>query len=84
MILIASGVIVSLAAILTIVRIVRGPDFANRVIAFELFSFICICAIAILTVTLGQSVYLDVILIWAMISFLGTVGFSRYLETRGD
>ncbi len=72
--------ILGLAAILGLVRLVRGPSLADRVVAVELLGTIAIGMIAAAAVVSGASALLDVALIVALVAFLGTVAFARYIE----
>jgi multicomponent Na+:H+ antiporter subunit F len=73
-----------LAAILGLVRLARGPSRADRVVALELLSTIAIGLVAAAAVVAGTSALLDVALILALVSFLGTVAFARYIEGGGE
>jgi len=68
------------AAVLTLVRLARGPSVADRVVALELLGTIAIGMIAAAAVVAGASALLDVALIVALVAFLGTVAFARYIE----
>jgi len=76
--------LVGVAVLLTLVRLVRGPDLANRVVAVDLLSALGIGIAGAAAVTSDDPVYLDVALVLALITFLGTVGFARYAEQGGD
>jgi len=71
------------AAVLTLVRLARGPSIADRVVALELLGTIAIGMIAAAAVVSGASALLDVALIVALVAFLGTVAFARYIEGGG-
>ncbi len=67
-------------------RMVRGPSLPDRVVAFDLVSIQVvgiICATAILT---GRPLFLDAAIVLALLAFLATVAFARYIErqARGD
>jgi multicomponent Na+:H+ antiporter subunit F len=81
--LIATGIaftILALAACLAGWRLMRGPTLPDRVIALDLVSVIVISMVVLATLVTGDPVYFDVAIVLALISFLGTVAFSRYLE----
>jgi multicomponent Na+:H+ antiporter subunit F len=73
-----------LAVLLTVVRLLRGPDLPNRVVALDLLSALGVGIAAAGAVVTGDDVYLDVALILALITFLGTVAFARYAEQGGE
>jgi multicomponent Na+:H+ antiporter subunit F len=72
------------AVLLVFVRIVRGPDIANRVVAVDLLSGLGVGIAGATAVLSGDPAYLDVALVLALISFLGTVAFARYAERGGE
>jgi multicomponent Na+:H+ antiporter subunit F len=68
------------ALLLTLVRIVGGPSAPDRVVALDLLTVVVIGMIAAYEVATNQPVYVDVAITLALISFLGTVAFARYVE----
>jgi multicomponent Na+:H+ antiporter subunit F len=72
------------SVLLVIVRLVRGPDLANRVVALDLLSILGVGIASAAAVVSGDAVYLDVALILALIAFVSTVAFARYAEEGGD
>jgi multicomponent Na+:H+ antiporter subunit F len=76
--------LVGAAVLLAFVRLVRGPDVANRVVAVDLLSALGVGIAGVAAVASDDAVYLDVALVLALIAFLGTVGFARYAEQGGD
>lgn len=71
-----------LAIFLAFVRLVRGPSLPDRVVALDLIAILAVGIIAAYDVATRQTVFLDVAIVLALISFLGTVAFARYLEER--
>jgi len=80
----AALALVGAAVLLAFVRLVRGPDLANRVVAVDLLSALGVGVAGVAAVASDDPVYLDVALVLALIAFLGTVGFARYAEKGGD
>lgn len=82
----ASAALLLLAAgmVLALARLVRGPSLPDRVVALDLMSTITVGIIAVHSVLSGETVYLDAAVILALIAFLGTVAFARYLAMRGN
>jgi multicomponent Na+:H+ antiporter subunit F len=73
-------IVLHLALLLAFVRIVRGPSLPDRVVALDLSGSLVVGIIAVYAIRSGQPVFLDVAITLALISFLGTVAFARYLE----
>ena len=64
-------------------RIMKGPTAFDRVIALDLMGGICLCLIVLLAVFFEQMVLLEAAFGISLVSFLGTVAFSRYLGRKG-
>ena len=71
--MLAAVVILAVLIMFSIVRSVRGPRIADRIIAVNMIGTMVIMIIAILSVYLDENYLVDICLIYAMISFLGVV-----------
>ena len=65
---------------LCVYRIVRGPKNADRIIALDLLSILVTAIIVLYAISSGKAAFLDVAIAYALVAFLGTVAFARYLE----
>ncbi len=83
--MILPGIIIVLAGacLFCLVRAVLGPTAPDRVVAIDALTAIISAALVLLGVFYRASFYLDVALVYAFLSFLGTVAISKYLEGRG-
>jgi multicomponent Na+:H+ antiporter subunit F len=72
----------AVAIMLAAIRLIRGPSLPDRVVALDLISILAAGVTAIYAIASGQAVFLDVATILALVSFLGTVAFARYLEKQ--
>ena len=73
----------ALGAIMTFVRLMRGPTLPDRVVALDLIGVLIVCTLVVLAGDAGQQAFLDVAMVIALISFVGTVAYARYLERKG-
>lgn len=71
------------AVVLALLRIARGPTAFDRVVALDLIGGICLCMIVMFAIQFNQQVLLDAAFAIALVSFLGTVAFARYLGKGG-
>ncbi len=71
-----------LAFLLALVRFIRGPLPADRVIAFDVLTIVSITGIVLAAFAADRIIYLDVALVYALLSFLGVIVIARYLEDR--
>lgn len=72
----------SAALVLAFIRLVRGPSLPDRVVALDLISALAVGIISVSAIETGQRIMLEAAIVLALISFLGTVAFARYLERR--
>lgn len=72
--------ILTLSVLLSFIRLYKGPDIADRVIALDLIVTIGIGLITAYSIRSNEAMFLDVALIFALVAFLGTIAFSFYLD----
>jgi multicomponent Na+:H+ antiporter subunit F len=75
-----AAVLAGLAFLLAMFRFVRGPRTFDRVVAFDVMTIVSITGIVLGAVVEERVVYLDVALVYALMSFLGVIVVARYLE----
>lgn len=75
--------ILAAAAALCLLRLVRGHSFADRIVALDALLVIVVCGIAVDAARTGSGVYLDVMVVAALLGFTGTSLVARFIERRG-
>jgi len=73
-------VLIFLSMVFGIIRLVIGPEIVDRVVAIDLLTIIAIAVIALLAHIADRFIYLDVALVYGLLSFLGVLAVARYLE----
>lgn len=71
-------VIVSMLGLLY--RIFLGPTIPDRIIALDAIGVMFISATALLSILFNTEFFFEVILLIAVLSFIGTVAFSKFIE----
>lgn len=71
------------AFVLAFVRLAAGPTIADRVVALDLMAMIAAGIMAASAVSYGNEALLDATMIIALIAFVGTAAFARYVEKGG-
>lgn len=79
---IAFGVL-SLAQLLSMVRLVIGPNTGDRILALDTMVVNAIGLIVLLGIAQGTRMFFEVALIIAMLGFVSTVAYARFV-LRGD
>ncbi|MBF0219255.1 MAG: cation:proton antiporter [Gammaproteobacteria bacterium] len=75
-----AAVLTACGFLLTLLRFVKGPSSADRVVAFDVLTIISISGIIFAALMADRIIYLDVALVYALLSFLGVIVVARYLE----
>ena len=68
-----------ISILLVLVRLVRGPAAADRIVALDLMSILIVAFLATYSVFAREISFLDVAIGYALVAFLGTVALSRFL-----
>lgn len=76
---IAAGIAV-LAMVISFIRLLIGPDSVSRTVALDGMTIISLSLIVWLAFWSGRGIYIDVALVYGLISFTGVVALARYLE----
>lgn len=76
-----AGVVV--AGLLCVLRLVRGPSLADRIVALDALLVVIVSGIAVDAARTGEGTYLEVLVVAALLGFVGTVNVARFIERRG-
>ncbi|GGG31927.1 K+/H+ antiporter subunit F [Chelatococcus composti] len=79
---IAIGVI-GLSLLFNVYRLVAGPDVLDRILALDTMTVNAIALIVVVAMFFEAPVYFEAALLFAMVGFLTTVSFCKYL-LRGN
>ncbi|HIZ50500.1 MAG TPA: K+/H+ antiporter subunit F [Candidatus Pseudomonas excrementavium] len=74
---------ISVAMVLCLLRLFRGPDMPDRVLALDTLYINAIALIMLLGLLLGSNLYFEAALLIAVMGFVGTVAVAKYL-LRGN
>jgi len=77
--MVATGIVL-LSLVISTIRFLAGPDTVNRVVAFDVITIISISLIALIAHYALKAIYLDVAVVYGLLSFLGVLVVARYLE----
>jgi len=75
--------LLSLAFLIIVARVVRGPTLPDRVVGLDMLVTVGIGFIAAFGVKTGFFLYLDVAIALGLVGFLATVALARYILRRG-
>lgn len=73
----------AVSAALCTARLVRTGSLADRIVALDALLIVVVSGIAVQAARTGDGAYLDVLVVAALLGFLGTVTVARFIERRG-
>jgi multicomponent K+:H+ antiporter subunit F len=76
-------VAISIAVLLNVYRLIVGPDVQDRILALDTLVINAIGLVVLLGILLATSMYFEAALLFAMVGFLTTVAFCKFL-LRGN
>ncbi|MBM7699540.1 Na(+)/H(+) antiporter subunit F1 [Kurthia huakuii] len=71
---------VGLAMLGIVYRLVKGPTAPDRVIALDAIGVAIIALVGLFSIFVETSFYIEIILLLAILSFIGTIAFAKFLE----
>lgn len=75
-------VLIVIGLVLCIVRVLIGPNLADRVVASDLITLHITALVILLTIRIGRTEYFDLVLIVTLISFAATIAFAQLIAAR--
>jgi multicomponent K+:H+ antiporter subunit F len=79
----AAQILLGLAIIFAVFRILRGPRAQDRVLGFDTLSSNAMLLLLCFGIRSGSTLYFEAALIIALLGFVGTVAFAKFL-LRGE
>jgi multicomponent Na+:H+ antiporter subunit F len=77
-----AGALIFLSIACGIVRLIIGRTVVDRVVAIDMLTVVSISLIALYAHLSGRFVYIDVALVYGLLSFLAVLAIARFLERR--
>jgi multicomponent Na+:H+ antiporter subunit F len=79
-ILLIAAVLIFFGTVFGVVRLIIGRTVVDRVAAVDMLTIVSISLIALYAHISGRFIYLDVALVYGVLSFLSVLAVARYLE----
>lgn len=75
--------ILAAAGGLCVTRLLRGASLADRIVALDTLLVVIVCGIAVRAAQTQSGIFLDVMVVVALLGFTGTSLVARFIERRG-
>ena len=77
-----SFLVLIFSGVFCLLRVLRGPTSADRVVAIDILGIIILGFCAILGIPTGRDWYIDIGIAWALQSFISILALAKYLGGR--
>ena len=78
--LLGAAVLIFLGTLCGVLRLILGRTVVDRIVAVDMLTVVSISLIALYAHVADRFIYLDVALVYGVLSFLGVLAIARYLE----
>ena len=75
-----ASVFLVICIVLAIIRVIKGPTVPDRVVGLDTINTLVIVAMILCGAAFRESIYIDVAIVYALLSFITTILIARYLE----
>ena len=75
-----AAVLIFFSIVFGVLRLITGKTMIDRVVAIDILTVVSIALIALYAHLSGRFAYLDVALVYGLLSFLAVLAIARFLE----
>lgn len=74
--------LIAIGVIFSLIRIIAGKTPFDRVLGIDVINIIITGLLVVIAAITDSALYLDIAIVFAILAFLETIVFARYLEDR--
>lgn len=82
MIWLPAAIVVTVCIIIAIVRVFIGPGAPTRLVAFDTVNTLVVAVMVVLAIQFDQVIFVDVAIVYAVLSFIMTLYVARFIEGK--
>lgn len=75
--------VLAVSALLSFVRLIRGPSLPDRVVATDLLGTLTVGLLVVAAAVADERAFLDAAIIIALIGFVSNIAYARFIEGKG-
>ncbi len=75
-----AGLLIFFSIVFSVLRLILGRTVVDRVVAIDTLTVISLSLLSLYAHLSGRFVYLDVALVYGLLSFLAVLALARFLE----
>ena len=74
------AIAIALGAFITLIRIMLGPSVPDRVVGVDTLNTLIVAGMILLGVAYDRVIYIDIAIVYALLSYIGTLVIAKYLQ----
>lgn len=72
--------LLSLSILMAIIRIIKGPTAPDRAVGLDTINTIIISSMVVFGAATQEIIYIDVAIVYALLSYISTLFIAKYLQ----
>ncbi len=80
---IITAIALFICIIFALVRVLRGPTAPDRAVGADIVNTIVVASMLLIGAAFNEIIYVDVAIVYALLSFIATLFIAKYLEGGG-
>ncbi|NJE85381.1 cation:proton antiporter [Thermococcus sp. CX2] len=75
-----SALIIMVGAFIAVLRVLLGPTVPDRVVGVDTLNTLVVAGMVLLGAAYDRTIYIDIAIVYAILSYIGTLAIARYLQ----
>ncbi|HII67402.1 MAG: multicomponent Na+:H+ antiporter subunit [Thermococcaceae archaeon] len=74
------AIVIALGAFITLIRVMLGPSVPDRVVGVDTLNTLIVAGMILLGAAYDRVIYIDIAIVYALLSYIGTLVIAKYLQ----
>ncbi|HDZ36162.1 MAG TPA: cation:proton antiporter [Thermococcus sp.] len=75
-----SALVVMIGAFMALLRVLFGPSVPDRVVGVDTLNTLIVAGMVLLGAAYDRTIYIDIAIVYALLSYIGTLAIARYMQ----
>jgi len=75
-----AAILVAIGGLVCVLRAMMGPTVPDRVVGVDTLNTIVVAMMVLLGAAYDRTIYIDIAIVYAFLSYIGTLIIARYLQ----
>lgn len=75
-----AAVLIGIAGLISLLRLMLGPTAPDRVVSVDTINTLVVAGMVLLGAAYERAIYIDIAIVYALLSYIGTLVIAKYLQ----